>query len=71
MNPSDKKSVQSGDRSYAEDRSEGLRRNPESDNAGIPELEESAAKGPGDEDSDHTEATMPPGQGTDPKRNTL
>jgi hypothetical protein len=59
------------DRSQADDRGEGLRRKPQSDEAVIPELEEPHAEGVGNESSKHTEATMPPGEGQNPKRNTL
>lgn len=59
------------DRSSADDQGQGLRRKPAADDAGIPELDEPDVEGVGNEGSDHTEATMPPGQGTDPKRNTM
>lgn len=70
MNPSDKKTVQSGDRSYA---ATGVKVFGGSQRVTMPEFPSltSAAKGPGTEDGDHTEATMPQGEGADPKRNTL
>jgi hypothetical protein len=59
------------DRSQADERSQGLRRKPESDDAAIPELAEPDVEGVGNEGGRHTEATMPPGEGQNPKRNTL
>jgi hypothetical protein len=59
------------DRSSADDQGQGLRRKPAADDAAIPELDEPDVEGVGNEGSEHTEATMPPGQGTDPKRNTM
>jgi hypothetical protein len=56
------------DASRADDRGQGLRRKPQGDDATIPELEE---PGGGEERDKHTEATMPPGEGTNPKRNTM
>jgi hypothetical protein len=58
------------DRSEADDKGQGLRRKPESEPAAIPELDEPNVES-GNEEGKHTEATMPPGQGTDPKRNTM
>jgi hypothetical protein len=58
------------DRNQA-DKRQGLRRKPESEPAAIPELDEPNVEGVGKEEGKHTEATMPPGQGTDPKRNTM
>lgn len=58
------------DRSRADDR-EGLRRKPKSDSGAIPDLPEPDVEGVGNEGGDHTESTTPPGQGQNPKRNTL
>jgi hypothetical protein len=54
------------DREQADDRSEGLRRKPDSEPA-IPELPDEDVEKV-DEGGD---ATMPPGQGQNPKRNTM
>ena len=58
------------DRSQADDRAEGLRRKPENPDA-IPELDEPDVEGVGKESGTHTDATMPPGEGQNPKRNTM
>ena len=65
------------DRSEAGD--QGLRRKPDSEPA-IPELPEPDVEGVGNEGrgnklnqgaDEHTEATLPPGEGKSPKRNTM
>jgi hypothetical protein len=61
--------VSGRERDTAEDRSEGLRK-PESGSA-IPELDEPNVEGVGEEGRDDATATTPPGQGKDPKRNTM
>lgn len=81
MNPNDKKqhtdpkerqdpgTGATPDRGQADD--QGLRRKPAADDAAIPELDEPDVEGVGNEGGTHTEATLPPGEGTDPKRNTM
>lgn len=57
------------DRSQADD--QGLRRRPDSEPA-IPELPEPDVEGVGNEGGENsTDATMPPGEGQNPKRNTM
>ena len=55
----------------ADDRGQGLRHRRDDDQA-IPELDEPDVEGVGEEGrSNTTDATMPPGQGKEPKRNTM
>jgi hypothetical protein len=58
------------DRSQADERGEGLRKKPETD-AAIPELDEPDVEGVGNEGRSDADATMPPGQGQNPRRNTM
>jgi hypothetical protein len=57
--------------SKADDKGQGLRRKPESRESEVAELDEPKVEGVGNDQGKHTEATMPTGQGTDPKRNTM
>jgi hypothetical protein len=57
-------------RDTADKRSQGSRRKPETDSA-IPEIAGPAAETAGEEGRDDATATMPPGEGHDPKRNTI
>ena len=59
-------------REIADDREQNVRKRPDNSDQGIPELDEPDVEGVGEEGRDNsTDATMPPGQGKDPKRNTM
>lgn len=59
-------------RDIAEDRGQDVRNRPDDSDQAIPELDEPDVEGVGEEGRDNsTDATMPPGQGKDPKRKTM
>ena len=56
----------------ADDRGQDVRNRPDDSDQAIPELDEPDVEGVGEEGRDNSsDATMPPGQGKDPKRNTM
>ena len=60
------------ERETANDRGQDVRHRPNDGDQAIPELDEPNVEGVGEEGRDNTtDATMPPGQGKDPKRNTM
>lgn len=58
-------------RDSADDRGQGIGNRPDDNEPAIPELDEPDVEGVGEEGRSSTDATMPPGQGKDPKRNTM